>query len=558
MRVYGLDFTSAPDASDSQARKKKRLLLAKCTFENETLTVEEFIPLNKERHDFSGFEDWLKDTEEPWIAGVDFPFGQPSQLVNELNWPDSSWSAYVTHVRDMGKDGFETALNNYKDHKPKGQKHIKRIIDKMTDAHSPMTLEHTPVGKMFFEGSYRLCESDVSVLPVRPVDGAKKIVIEAYPALVARKWTSRNPGYKNDDPEKADKYAKYARCDIVSATRGNDNNCCRQSFETRYGFTVRMTDEQALQCVNDFTGDTLDSVLCAIQAAWAYSKKESNYGIPSHFDQLEGWICDPETVTTDEELGAAYYFGQPNSMHRVSEAVQHYTNNEFNSPTRSTIPMLSLMMHDPPLFNEIIQQLGMPKERDLFLEYKVESPANTRTHYHTDVMLKSGSDALAIEAKWTEPMHDDVNHWLTTATNGRAVLDGWLKTLLKVIAKRRLEAENFDNVVYQMIHRAASAAATSFRPRLAYFLFSPSPDLQSASTVEIKTELNRLWTKLGKPKKFPFYVVEIGMANLPTYDAFGDLEECEATAEFVKAALQSDQPLFDFQTPQISKIGEEE
>ncbi|MEQ8851719.1 hypothetical protein [Gimesia sp.] len=555
MKVYGLDFTSAPDAAGSQARKKKRLLLAKCTFQNNVLTVDDFEELNCEKGDFSRFEDWLNNTDGPWIGGVDFPFGQPSQLLEDLEWPVTSWSDYVEHIKDLGKAGFEDALVQYKADKPDGQKHIKRVIDSMTDAHSPMTLDHTPVGKMFFEGSWRLRESDVSVLPVRPVDEATKIVIEAYPALVARKWTSRKPGYKSDDPEKADEYAEFARCDIVSAIRGHDKNNCRPSFVDRYGFTVRMTDEQARQCVNDFTGDTLDSVLSAIQAAWAYSKQDSGYGIPKQADTLEGWICDPETVVTDEGLGVAYFHGELNSIQQISQVIGNYSAGEFNSPTRSTIPMLSLLMHNPTMFNAIVDQLGMPQERQLFLEYKVSSPANSRTKSHTDIMLKSGSDALAIEAKWTEPMYDDVQTWLSKVTNGPAVLNGWLELILKVLAKKSLKAEDFREVIYQMLHRAASAAATGYRPRLAYFLFKPSPDPQSASTDAIKSALTTLWGKLGKPKKFPFYVVEIVTVPSAAYELIRNEPKCEATSEQLKTVLKGGEPLFEFESYSISEIG---
>lgn len=561
MRVYGLDFTSSPTDADSQARTTKRLTLAVCKFDDGALTLENFQELNKRKDDFSGFENWLSTSDEEWIAGVDFPFGQPSKLVVELGWPRSSWSEYVKHVKSLGKAGFEKELNDYKEGKPKGQKHIKRTIDKMTDAHSPMTLEHTPVGKMFFQGSYRLCNADVSILPVREIVDSQRLVIEAYPALVARKWTNRNPQYKSEDPQTADDlYKKYARCDIVSAIRGNDNNNYRIPSRERYGFSVLMTDADACRCIDDYTGDTLDSVLCAIQAAWAYTKRNSNYGIPVHVDRLEGWICDPETVTTNEGIGVAYFQGRPNAMQTISESIEHYPVNEFNSPRRSTIPMLSLMLHNSKMFNEIVTELEMPTNLDLFLEHQVKSPADSHTYSDTDVMLKSSSDVLAIEAKWTEPMCDDVKNWLPTedGIDGPAVLKGWLDLLLKVIPKRGLRAEDFDDVIYQMIHRAASAAATGFRPRLAYFLFKSSPDLRPCSTDEIKTELTCLWTKLGKTNKFPFFVVEIEMADLPAYATLRDLPSCEETAELVRSALQSDQPLFEFQSHRIIKIGEEE
>jgi predicted RNase H-like nuclease len=45
--------------------------------------------------------------------------------------------------------------------------------------------------------------------------------------------------------------------------------------------------------VREPAADTLDSLLCAVQAAWAYTRRETDYGIPDECDPLEGWILDP-------------------------------------------------------------------------------------------------------------------------------------------------------------------------------------------------------------------------------------------------------------------------
>ena len=47
--------------------------------------------------------------------------------------------------------------------------------------------------------------------------------------------------------------------------------------------------------LDDPTGDTLDALLAAIQAGWAYSQRALNYGIPPDCDPAEGWIVDPAT-----------------------------------------------------------------------------------------------------------------------------------------------------------------------------------------------------------------------------------------------------------------------
>lgn len=37
----------------------------------------------------------------------------------------------------------------------------------------------------------------------------------------------------------------------------------------------------------------LDALLCAIQAAWAWTQRDQGFGLPKHVDPLEGWIADP-------------------------------------------------------------------------------------------------------------------------------------------------------------------------------------------------------------------------------------------------------------------------
>ncbi|MFK8114037.1 MAG: DUF429 domain-containing protein [Rubripirellula sp.] len=271
-------------------------MLAVCSFDESVLKLDHFRLLNTPtKADFSGFEDWLCEDGPEWIAGVDFPLGQPAELISALDWPET-WEGYVRAVEQMGKQGFEQTLRDFKASQPKGKKHLFRWVDKLTASQSPMTLDYTPVGKMFFQGAYRLRNANVSILPVRPLPAARRIVVETYPALVTRKWIGTKQGYKNDDVSKCDQAMETARCDIVSAIRGRNRNDTYRSFEQIYGFTVEMSEQDAQICLEDTTGDSLDSVLCAIQAAWAYTKREENYGIPDQVNLLEGWISDPETL----------------------------------------------------------------------------------------------------------------------------------------------------------------------------------------------------------------------------------------------------------------------
>jgi hypothetical protein len=218
------------------------------------------------------------------------------------------------------------------------------------------------------------------------------------------------------------------------------------------------------------------------------------------------------------------HFGNPKSIETIADAVRLYGSKEFESATRSTVPMLALLMHALSLFDEIVERLGFPNEYDLYLEYTVGPFSGRGKPSHTDVMLTAGKDALAIEGKWTEPMYPAIKDWPNKGrektANQKAVLNGWLIALGERLGKT-FDVTDFGEAVYQMVHRAASAAFVGERPRLAYFSFKPSPDKRAARPDDILNKLIDLWNRLGKPAMFPFFLVEIETQPLEAYDPFG-------------------------------------
>ncbi len=254
------------------------------------------------------------------------------------------------------------------------------------------------------------------------------------------------------------------------------------------------------------------------------------------------------------------HFGRPSSATTFKEVVPLYSTKEFHSPTRSTVPMLSMLIHQRATFNVIFTDLGMPAESDVYLEYTVRQELGRGNASHTDAMLISGDNALAIEAKWTEPMYDCVRKWISKGkdeANRRLVLDGWLQLLQQRVDKK-LTPTDFESSIYQMVHRAASAAAAGKNPKLAYLLFKPSPDPRAATTNAIKNQLALLWSALGSPSNFPFYVVEITLTEEEAYQPLKLLPKCEETSEALSAALQGDLPLFRVESHRIIRVGESE
>jgi hypothetical protein len=114
----------------------------------------------------------------------------------------------------------------------------------------------------------------------RPGIDPTRIVVEAYPGILARRLIGRRP-YKNDTRSKQTAARAQARQDLFQAL----SNGAAQSL---YG--LRISAPATL--VQDPGGDALDALLCAIQAAWAWNRRDHGFGAPGDLDPQEGWIAD--------------------------------------------------------------------------------------------------------------------------------------------------------------------------------------------------------------------------------------------------------------------------
>jgi hypothetical protein len=270
LKVYGLDFTSAPS-------RRKPLVALRCKLEDKTLRVEDADTLTS----FEEFEAWL-GTPDPWVCGMDFPFGQPRDLVEALGWPPD-WAGYVGEVHELGKEGFEGEIRADMATRPYGEKWRYRLADRRSGSSSAMMLFRVPVGKMFFQGAPRLLRSGVSVEPCRP-NGDGRVAVEAYPAVVARRFLGRE-SYKRDGvPDTSRRMA--ARKRLVAGLASD-------TLREAYGFGISMGRRWRERFVEEPGADALDSLLCAVQAAWAYARRDEGWGVPPECDRNEGWILDP-------------------------------------------------------------------------------------------------------------------------------------------------------------------------------------------------------------------------------------------------------------------------
>ncbi|MBF4481840.1 hypothetical protein [Dehalococcoides mccartyi] len=276
IRIYGIDFTSAP-------RRGKAITLAKAELNEKELMITDCEDLTSTTE----FGEFLM-TPGPWIAAIDFPFGQPRKLVLDYRWP-CSWEGYVDYVSKIGKEAFEGCLRNYRD-KTSGKRRLRRQTDVRAGSLSPMQLDFTPVGKMFFTGAPLLQRSPCTVIPFRICSSGAGIIVEGYPKLVAVKAIGRQ-GYKSDLPIPKNAHHRELRNSILKWIQS-------PAAQNVYGYRVGITESIVSDCLDDPKGDKLDALLCVMQAAWSLSKRRAKFGVPDDCDLLEGWIVDPALIIT--------------------------------------------------------------------------------------------------------------------------------------------------------------------------------------------------------------------------------------------------------------------
>ncbi len=268
--ILGVDFTSAPS-------KRKPITIARGRLDGDALRIERV----DEAPGFDGFEALLREPG-PWVGGFDFPFGLPRRFVDAF-LPSSAWAPMVRAARAFDREGFcEITHRAFK--AARGIPEAKhRSVDRIARAHSPlktMNVEtricvNPPVGLMFYEGAARLEAAGVRVPGLRECEDPR-IALEAYPGLLARALGER--WYKNDRPKHRGALTG-ARARIVAALE--------VASDGRPSLVLDRPLRDAL--CDDPSGDRLDAVLCAVQAATA--TRLPRFGLPLRVDPVEGWIA---------------------------------------------------------------------------------------------------------------------------------------------------------------------------------------------------------------------------------------------------------------------------
>lgn len=282
MRIYGLDFTSAP-------RRGKPITCTVATLLDRILHVEALVVFEC----LDTFENFL-GSPGPWMAGMDFPFGQPRQLRRDLGWPER-WEDVARLVGEMSLVEFESVLGEYREARAPGDKHHRRQTDVLAGSQSPMTLHGVPVAKMFYRGVPLLERSRTNIIPCRPLN-KDRYVVEAYPALVARRYIGREK-YKSDDRRQQTPEREHARRELVKILES-------PRLVEDFGLGLDLPEGLSEEFIADASADRLDALLCAIQTAWSWTRRDENYGLPADVDPVEGWIMDPGLVTEDSSVAS--------------------------------------------------------------------------------------------------------------------------------------------------------------------------------------------------------------------------------------------------------------
>ncbi|MGE5792119.1 MAG: DUF429 domain-containing protein [Bacteroidota bacterium] len=268
--LLGVDFTSAP-------RPAKPIVVARGRATSGEFMLEAIDTLR----DWAAFERLL-ESPGPWLGGFDFPFGLPRMAVRELGWP-SEWTALVQHCAAMGRAAFRASLDAYRAKRPVGDKYPHRATDLPAGSHSPVKLVNPPVALMFLEGAPRLAAAGVSIPGLRDGDPLR-IAVEAYPGLAAR--AIMRDSYKSDEARRQTPARRAARAAIVARLRSDGGP---------FGFRLDAARPLLRLLVDDGSGDRLDAVLAAMQAAWCWRRRTRNFGLPRGVDPLEGWIATAST-----------------------------------------------------------------------------------------------------------------------------------------------------------------------------------------------------------------------------------------------------------------------
>ena len=280
MTLIGCDFSSSPS-------KRKPIVVAVGHAKAGRVQLQSLLRFDT----LHAFAEWLKQPQT-WVGGFDLPFGLPRELVQTLGWP-TDWLPCMQHFAALTRAEIRETFKAFCDARPVGGKFAHRATDAPAGSSPSMKWVNPPVAYMLHAGVPLLIEAGVTLPRLHApavcadetassVSSAMRVALEAYPGLLARELIGNTP-YKSDDKAKQPPERLIARKQLLQVL---------ELGQTRLGLRLKLTHAQHDTLVDDASGDSLDAVLCMVQAAWAQAQHEAgdaHYGLPD-CDPLEGWI----------------------------------------------------------------------------------------------------------------------------------------------------------------------------------------------------------------------------------------------------------------------------
>ena len=271
MQLLGCDFSSSPS-------KRKAIVLAWGQWQQHRLVLNR-IERCASLEEFSA----KLQTPGPWVGGFDLPFGLPRELVTQLAWP-TDWLACMQHYASLSRLQIRDAFAAFCNARPVGGKFAHRATDGPAGSSPSMKWVNPPVAYMMHAGVPLMLAADLHFPGLHPGD-TSRVALEAYPGLWARRVLGSR-SYKNDAAVKQTPERFIARKDLLHALVWG-----HEALPVR----LQLSSAQQDTVLADASGDSLDAVLCMMQAAWGHQQHEQGhpmYGLPEHMDALEGWIVN--------------------------------------------------------------------------------------------------------------------------------------------------------------------------------------------------------------------------------------------------------------------------
>ena len=269
-RLLGCDFSSRPS-------RQKPLILALGSLSGGRVVLSKL-------EQFTTHESFLAAlcSLPAWVGGFDLPFGLPRELVQHLGWP-TDWLACIQHYTALSRADLRAQFKAFCDARPVGGKFAHRATDLLAGSSPSMKWVNPPVAYMLHAGVPLLLRTGACLPGLHDGTVPQRIALEAYPGLLAREVLGRR-SYKSDDAHKQTADRLIARKDLITAL---------ENGQTRLGLSLKLSHAQRDALADDARGDSLDAVLCLVQAAWGHARwlaGDARYGLPADVDPLEGWI----------------------------------------------------------------------------------------------------------------------------------------------------------------------------------------------------------------------------------------------------------------------------